>query len=126
MWMYPVALFFALHGLVHALGLTATWQVGPAGTVSASPGLVPAITAGTPQAKALGVLWLTPLAGFIAASAALIAPMPWWRTVAGAAAVISLPPCIAWWNDAKVGAFIDVAILVGLIATAWIAWPVSV
>jgi hypothetical protein len=124
-WLYLVALFFALHGLVHALGLTAAWQVGPAGTVSASPGLVPAISAGTPQAKFLGVLWLIALAGFIAASAGLMAHLVWWRPVAAAACVVSLLLSIAWWSDAKVGALIDVAILAGLVVTAWVAWPVT-
>ena len=125
-WLYLLAALFALHGLVHAMGLTATWQVGPAGTVSASPGLVPAISAGSRQAKILGVLWLIAMAGFIAASAALVAHGPWWRTVAAAAALTSLALCIAWWRDAKVGAFIDVAILVALIATAWFVVPVPV
>ena len=124
-WVYLVALLFALHGLVHTLGLTATWQIGPAGTVSASPELAPAITAGSPQAKLLGVLWLIAMTGFVAASAGLMAHEPWWRTVAAAAAVGSLALCIAWWSDAKVGVIIDVAILAGLIATAWIAWPVT-
>ena len=124
-WLYLVALLLALHGLVHGLGLTATWQVGPAGTVSASPGLVPAISAGTPQAKVLGVLWLLALAGFIAASAGLVAYLPWWRPVAAAACVVSLALSIAWWSDAKVGALIDVAILAGLIVTVLVAWPVT-
>ena len=124
-WVYLVALLFALHGLVHTLGLTATWQIGPARTVSASPELAPAITAGSPQAKLLGVLWLIAMTGFVAASAGLMAHEPWWRTVAAAAAVGSLALCIAWWSDAKVGVIIDVAILAGLIATAWIAWPVT-
>lgn len=126
MWLYLVAVFFALHGLVHALGLTATWQVGPAGTVSASPELVPAISAGSPQAKLLGVLWLIAMVSFVGASATLLAHVPWWRTVAVAAALVSLALCIAWWRDAKVGAFIDVAILAGLVATVWIALPVTV
>ena len=124
-WLYPVAVLFTLHGLVRAMGLTATWQVGPSGTVAASPGLLPAISAGTPQAKVLGVLWLIAMAGFIAASAGLIAQLPWWRPVAAAACVVSLALSIAWWKDAKAGAFLDVAILIGLIATAWVTWPVT-
>jgi hypothetical protein len=120
-----VALLLALHGLVHVMGMTATWQVGPAGTVSASPGLVPAISAGTPPAKVLGVLWLIAMAGFIAASAGLLAHLPWWRPAAAAACVVSLALSIAWWSDAKAGAFIDVAILAGLVVSAWVAWPVT-
>jgi hypothetical protein len=51
----------------------------------------------------------------------LIIQAAWWRRTAETAAVLSLALCVAWWNDAKAGAFIDIAILIGLVATATFA-----
>lgn len=113
-----VAALLALHGLIHALGFTATWHIGSAGAVAPTPNLITGITDGSGAAKTLGLLWLLPLAGFVVAAAGLAWGTSWWKVLAAASAVVSVALCIAWFNDAKFGLVIDIVILLALIAMA--------
>jgi hypothetical protein len=113
---YIVAIGLALHGLVHALGFAAAWRLGAVSAVSTTPSLV-SIAEGSPLTRILGLLWLCAALIFVVAAGGLVATTTWWRIVAASAAVLSLVLCVAWWNDAKAGAALDVAILIGLVAT---------
>ena len=115
---YLLVAFLALHGLVHVLGFSATWRIGPTGTVSAAPSLLPAVASGGAPAHLLGIMWLAASIAFIAAALGLMGDAAWWRTATAAAALVSLGLSVAWWTDAKAGALIDVAILVMIVASA--------
>ena len=116
MVIYIVAIGLALHGLVHALGFAAAWRLGAVSAVSATPSLV-SIAEGSPLARILGLLWLGVALTFVVAAGGLVATTSWWRIVTASAAVLSLVLCVAWWNNAKAGMALDVAILIGLVAT---------
>jgi hypothetical protein len=46
MWKYLLATLFILHGLIHALGFAATWQIGSISAVSSTPSLIGGLSAG--------------------------------------------------------------------------------
>lgn len=125
MWKYVVAAVFLLHGLIHALGFTATWRIGSVAAVSSTPTLFVGLSAGSVPVRILGVVWLAALVGFVLSAVGLVGDFTWWRPLATASVVVSLALCLAWWNDAKAGVVIDVAILVGLAVTAWVARPAA-
>jgi hypothetical protein len=115
---YLLVVSLALHGAVHGLGFAATWKLGPAVAVSATPALIPGLAPGGMPVQVLGVLWLVALIAFALAAFGLLTDRPWWRTVAATAAVVSLALCVAWWSDAKAGALIDIGILVLIVVSA--------
>jgi hypothetical protein len=124
-WKYLVAVGFALHGLIHSMGFMATWQLGKISAVSAAPNLLSGVAAGSGPAKVLGLLWLAALIAFLSSAGGLVTGQSWWLPLAAAAAVLSLALSIVWWNDAKFGALIDIAILLGLAVTALVARPTA-
>jgi hypothetical protein len=125
MWKYLIAIAFTLHGLIHALGFAATWQIGSISAVSSTPTLIGDLSEGGTAVRVIGLLWLASLIGFVASAGGLAGNFGWWRPVATAAAVLSLALCLAWWTDAKAGVVIDLAILAGLAVTARVARPAT-
>lgn len=65
MWRYVVGALLALHGLIHATGLAASWQLGDRPDVTAAPS-VASLRPGSPIVLVLGVLWLIAGAAFVA------------------------------------------------------------
>lgn len=120
---YLVLALFVFHGLIHVMGFAAVWQLGQFNTVSNIPTLPPYLTATSPLVAGLGILWLAAALIFLAAAAGLAMSSPWWRIVAAVASLLSLLLCVMWWNDAKFGAVIDSAILVGLTISTWLTRP---
>ena len=119
-WRFLIAALLGLHGLIHLIGSAATWRLGQPTVVSAVPGYPAGLAVGGVPARALGVLWLVATLGFLLAAVGLASETSWWRGLGAAAAVLSLLLCLAWWNDAKAGAIIDVAILIGLAIATWV------
>jgi hypothetical protein len=115
---YILVALLALHGIVHGFGFGATWRIGPAGTVSATPSLIPGVAPDGTLAHVLGIIWLIALLAFVGAAFGLLTDGAWWRIAAAVAAVVSLALCIAWWNDGKAGAVIDIGILVAVVVYA--------
>ncbi|HEY0493625.1 MAG TPA: hypothetical protein VGD57_09170 [Candidatus Dormibacteraeota bacterium] len=112
---YILVALLALHGIVHGFGFGATWRIGPAGTVSATPSLIPGLAPDGPLAHVLGIFWLIALLAFLGAAFGLLTDGAWWRIAAAAAAVVSLALCVAWWSDGKAGAALDIGILVAIV-----------
>jgi hypothetical protein len=115
---YVLAAIVGLHGLVHALGFVSSWRLAPVPLMT--PTLLARIDPDGPLMHAIGLLWLLPIAGFVIGGIGIAMDVPL-KTLLVASALLSLALCVAWWSDAKVGAIIDVAILLALIETAWVA-----
>jgi hypothetical protein len=112
---YALVALLALHGIIHEFGFGATWRIGPAGTVSATPSLIPGLAPDGALAHVLGIIWLIALLAFLGAAFGLLTDGTWWRVATAAAAVVSLALCVAWWSDGKAGAVIDIRILVAIV-----------
>jgi hypothetical protein len=113
-----LAAILGLHGLVHAVGFIRSWRLG-VDVRRVSPTLA-GIEPDGPLIRALGLLWLLPVAGFALAAIGLALDLPI-EPVLIASTLVSLALCITWWRDAKLGVFVDVAILLALMGTAWTA-----
>lgn len=120
-----MAIPLVLHGMAHLVGFLGAFQLSAKApyprTVFA--GTVPI---GDAAIKTLGVLWLAAAVSFVFAAAVVAARNPWWSTVTAAAACFSLLLCIVGWPDARVGVFVNVAILMLLLGARWTYWLLGV
>jgi multisubunit Na+/H+ antiporter MnhF subunit len=84
-----------------------SWIFGASGTLSSLAG------------RFFGVLWLAATVSLIAAGVGLLTNQTWWTSAAIIGAIVSLVAILPWWNTVtsgvKVGALLDVAILIGLL-----------
>ena len=110
------ALLLIAHGIAHLVGF-----VVPFGLMS-NPDLAERMTVlggaldvGEAGAKVLGIVWLALAIGFCASGAALFAG--WWDAVwVVRLTAISLVFCLVGWPDARIGLFVNLAIIVALFA----------
>jgi hypothetical protein len=114
MWRYLVSAVLALHGLIHAIGFAAAWQLGALTGVTAAPSF-PTWNARSAPVLVLGVLWLMAGAGFVLGGIGLAADRSWWVPAAAASALLSLVLTGMWWQSAPVGIAIDLAVLAFLV-----------
>jgi hypothetical protein len=109
MWRYLISAVLALHGLIHAIGFAAAWQLGALTGVTAAPSF-PTLNAGSAPVLVLGVLWVVAGAGFVLGGVGLAADRSWWVAVTAASALLSLVLTGMWWQSAPVGIMIDLAV----------------
>ncbi len=113
MWDYAVAAFLAFHGIAHLVGFMGIWRLGP--FVDRGARALPfGLTDDGGPARALGVLWIGGMVLFVATAVGAVVGAEWWPSLLVVAASSSLAICVLWWNDARIGAVIDIAILMAL------------
>lgn len=119
-WRLLAAAIVSLHGVIHVLGFLSTWQIGDLTTTLSSTPIYPSgLAADSPLTLVLGVLWLVTMAAFLAAAIGVVLGASWWKSMAMSAAFVSLALCLAWWNDAWFGAFVDIAVVIGVLILTW-------
>lgn len=120
---WAVIAVLLLHGVGHIMGFLAAWTTIPVGFTSSSWMLSNNVTVQSAVGRAFGILWLVALVAFLGATFGLVTHQAWWRTMAVAAAFISLVAIVPWWNTvtpgSRMGAFVvDLVLIVGLLP-AW-------
>jgi hypothetical protein len=116
-----LAIGFILHGIAHLVGFAVPW-----GLVKTAPykttilaGKIDVHDAGI---RIIGLLWLLAALVFAAAGIALLTRQGWWRPATLVAASYSFVLCIVNWPDSRIGAVINVAIVVFLALQARAGW----
>lgn len=113
---YPVAVFLALHGVIHAAGFAWAFQLAEFDDLGGPTLLPESSEPGDLVILAMGSLWMIAALAFIAASAGIAVDSWWGAPMAGTAAIVSLVVTALWWNDARIGAILSAAILSGVVA----------
>lgn len=105
------ALLLALHGVAHLVGFRAAFwpATGTGERTSLLGGLLGLGPAGS---KALGVMWLLLALSYVVSAAMALLRVPTWVNVALAASGTSLVMCALFWPEARIGLYLDVAIIV--------------
>jgi hypothetical protein len=119
------------HGLGHTLGLFPPFGLGKAASWSDQSWLFTSLL-GEALTRWIGVIiWLLATVGFVIGGLGLLGtptPLPWWRSLALAAALISLAGIVLYPQAFPgllntVGALVvDVVVLVALF---WLHWPAT-
>ena len=114
-----IAIFLVLHGAAHMVGFLAPWGVAPRGADGAPPPALDSLFGGRislsqSAARGIGIVWLVVALLFAIVSIAWWRHAPWSTSALVGVIVLSLLLSIAWWPAARIGAFINIALLVGL------------
>jgi hypothetical protein len=111
--------FLALHGIAHAVGFTASWQVVTSPETPYMTALLNgSVVVGDAGARVFGVLWLLAAVCMMAAGVQVARGSPYARGSLVAATAFSLALCLAGLPASAIGLVIDIAILavVGFLA----------
>lgn len=110
------ALFLALHGTAHLVGFRAGfWTSAQAARSSLLGGVV---GVGQFGLKMFGVMWLAIALSYWVAAGLLLARSASFLQVAVATTLASAGLCVVFWPEARIGFFLDVAVLAALLATS--------
>lgn len=104
------ALFLALHGVAHLVGFRAAFWPGP-GLPERASLLGGLVDVGYMSSRALGVVWLLLALGYVACAGLVLGRSPLWTSLTLWVSTASLLMCALFWPDAKIGLFLDLAIL---------------
>jgi hypothetical protein len=114
------AVGLAVHGLIHLIGFVVAWRLvevqGFAYSTTAAWGR---IELGDVGARVVGLGWLLAAACFVAAGIGVWQRATWAAPWTGLAAVVSLVLCVLGSPAAIRGVWIDVAILIAVVALQW-------
>ncbi|HEY0737087.1 MAG TPA: hypothetical protein VGD69_19380 [Herpetosiphonaceae bacterium] len=114
-----VAFALGMHGIGHVLFLANAW--GYWKTTNARAWVVADVLhADQTLEGALGLFWIVPLVGFIAATLGFIANDARWTMLAFSSAIVSTILLLVWWSSLNVSSaffaiVFNVAVIVGLL-----------
>ena len=116
------ALLLAGHGIGHMMAPQAAF-LPPGAFPRDTHAPIAGTTIVSPTGKAMSVLWIAPLVGFLLGTYGFWADAAWWRPVTAVSAAVSIVAVLPWWKVmppfSYVGALaVDASVLVGL-ATPW-------
>jgi hypothetical protein len=115
------ALFIAAHGVGYILWFMASWTPAALGTRSKQLSIGEDVVTGG-LGKAIGLVALVVIAGFLVAAWGVWQQAPWWPTVLVVSAVAAFPTAFAVWNPvANVSVMAGLA-NVGLLAATFMPW----
>jgi len=117
-----LAVFLALHGLVHVIGFTNAWGLGsPKGVKHTTLILNGSVDVGDAAMKALGFVWLAAVVAFLVVAVMVWRGHPWARRTTIVVVVASLVLCTIALPNAVIGLVIDVVLLALLaVASSWL------
>jgi hypothetical protein len=110
------------NGLGHAMAPQSAF-VPPGAFPRGAHMVATGMTITSPGGRALSLLWLVPLVGFLVGTYGLWTGETWWRPVLAASAVVSIVAVLPWWRVmptiSYLGALaVDLLVLVGIL-TPW-------
>jgi hypothetical protein len=101
----------ALHGIIHLIGFSKEWKLGPGGKPF-SKTLIPFSETGS---KVVGVLWLAACVFMLASAYLYFQKKEWYWIPAVLGIVLSQSLIIIYWFDAKYGTIVNVVLLIVVI-----------
>jgi hypothetical protein len=116
----PAFLLLA-HGIAHLVGFLASFRLLPADKMPHVTTVFDGrIDLGERGIRAVGLLWLAAAAAFAVVATLLVLRVAWWPEVTLLVALGSLALCITGWPRAKIGVFVDLAVIA--LAVAAMGW----
>ena len=109
------------HGIGHVMAPQAAFAP-PGAFPRAATAAIGGMTITSGAGKALALVWLVPLVGFLAGTYGLWIGADWWRPVLAAASIVSIAVILPWWSVMPAFSYIG-AIAVDLITLMAIFTP---
>jgi hypothetical protein len=118
-----LAVVLFVHGLAHLVGFAGPWRLIDVEGVTFQKALFDGrVPVGDRTMRALGVVWLGLALGFFASAGAAALGLAWWPGTAAALAIASLLMCAAHWPAARIGALVNVVLLMVLFVARRSLW----
>lgn len=116
-------LILIVHGIGHVMAPVSAWVPGGSAFSRGSWLLSPGVTIDSAAGRALAVLWIIPLVGFIGGAIGLWTGAGWWREALLVSSVVSIVVVLPWWRVMPTGSYlgalaVDLLVLVALL-TPW-------
>src|SRR5829696_936093 len=118
-YLITIALF--AHGVGHLLFLANSWGLWKGAEEGRSWLFSGILGVGQTLEGIFGLLWLIPVAGFVAVSWGYLTHQGWWPQLALASAAISLLMIFLWWGSLAVGS-VFFALVFDLAVIAVVLW----
>lgn len=110
------------HGIGHVMAPQAAFAP-PGPLPRAAPMVATGLTITSSPGKALSLLWLVPMVGFLLGTYGLWTGESWWRPVLAASSVVSIAAVLPWWGVMPVFSYLGaLAVDVLVLAAALTPW----
>lgn len=120
---FALAAIFAVHGFAHLVGFIVPWRWVDLKEMPYKTTLLAGrIDVGPVGIRAVSILWLLAGLAFFVMAVAAVLVLPWWLATSSVVSAGSLVLCILGWPDSRIGAFINLGILVLLGAGNALGW----
>ena len=114
------------HGVAHLPGLLASWRLATFPEIPYHTTLLGGrIDVGDGGMRLVGALWLVAALAFGVAALGAFQTRGWWTSAALAAALGSLALCVTEWPAARIGVFVNVAIVGAVLLGQRAFWAAS-
>ena len=120
---YAVALVLLAHAVAHVPGFAVPWRLMTSAELPYSTTLLAGRwDVGDTGIRIVGIAWLVPAAMFVAAAASLAVGSPWTVALSVSATLASVALCALNWPQARIGLFVNLAVLLCLPVIGQWAW----
>ena len=118
-----LALLMALHGVAHLPGVVGSWRLAPlAGIPPHTTVLAGRLDVGEGGMRLLGAGWLLAALAFWVAAGGALTHRPWWMPAGVAAVALSVLLSVLELPYARVGVYVNVVIVLLLLAGSRTGW----
>ena len=117
------AALLAVHGIAHLVGFVVPWRVASlAGMPYRTTILAGKVDVGDTMIRVFGVLWLLTALALLGAAGGWIVHARWAPLFTAGVLLLSLVLCAIEWPDARIGLFINIALLAALPLVGSAVW----
>jgi hypothetical protein len=107
------ALVLFAHGFAHLVGFVVPWRLAALPEMPYKTTIFGGrVNVGDSAIKSLGVVWLLLAVAFVASAVGLLLHGSWWLPFTIVVAVLSLVMCAVGWPDSKIGAPVNLAVII--------------
>jgi hypothetical protein len=114
---FVLVALMAVHGMAHLVGFVGSWNLGPPSPAMPYKTTVLAghVNLGDVGIRAVGLLWLVAAMAFVITAVGAAVNAEWWMRAAMVVTLGSLALTVLEWPQARVGFYVDIAILGALL-----------
>ncbi len=118
-----LAVILFLHGFAHLPGFLAYWKLAELKEMPYKTTILAGkIYVGDAGIHVFGALWLLASLAFVVASIGTGARLAWWQSVTMIASGFSFLLCLLGWPEARLGLFINLALIAFLLLNRQTGW----
>ena len=112
-----IAILLFLHGFAHLPGFIVPWRITSLDEMPYKTTVLSgSVNVGDIGIRAVGIAWLVISLLFVLSGIGMLVQIAWWKPVAMITLLSSFVLCILCWPDTRIGLFVNLAILVYLLA----------